>query len=113
MMALEMFFTALSDRSRLEIVLFLLNHGSSSVQEITKALGRSQSLISHHLACLRNCGVVKVERRGKYSYYSIANDAVASIVKLAIEHAMRNSRSILACDVINEEKVSVNLNRGL
>ncbi len=102
-MALESLFNALSDETRLSIVLLLINHGQLPVQEISRMLGKSQSLVSHHLSCLRNCGVVKVERRGKYSYYSISSEEVAGIVKLAISHAAKYSQSILACDVLNEE----------
>jgi len=62
---LESFFAALADKTRLQITLFLLSKEGATVQEISESLGKSQSLISHHLACLRNCGVVRVEKRGK------------------------------------------------
>jgi len=51
---LESLFSALADGTRLRIVLFLLDKGEATVNEISKSLGKSQSLISHHMACLRN-----------------------------------------------------------
>lgn len=104
LMTLESLFSALADRTRLEIVLFIMKNGKASVQEIARGINKSQSLVSHHLACLRNCGIVKTERRGKYVYYSLMDDEVMNIIKLAMEHAMRFSQSILACEIVNEEK---------
>ncbi|ADN50751.1 MULTISPECIES: ArsR/SmtB family transcription factor [Vulcanisaeta] len=101
---LESLFSALADRTRLEIVLFIMRNGKASVQEIARGINKSQSLVSHHLACLRNCGIVKTERKGKYVYYSLLDNEVVSIIKLAVEHAMKFSQSILACEIINEEK---------
>jgi len=103
---LESLFNALADETRLQIVLLLINQGALPVQEISRRLGKSQSLISHHLNCLRNCGVVKVERRGKYSYYFISSEEITNIVKLAMNHAIKYSKSILSCDVLNEERQS-------
>jgi len=103
---LESLFSALADETRLQIVLLLINQGALPVQEISRRLGKSQSLISHHLNCLRNCGVVRVERRGKYSYYFISSEEITNIVKLAMNHAIKYSKSILSCDVLNEERQS-------
>lgn len=103
---LQSFFSALSDATRLEIVLFLLNKGEgATVQEITNALDKSQSLISHHLACLRNCGIVKAERKGKFVVYSLNGKEIKDIIEIAIRHSKEYSKSILSCEVLNEEKV--------
>ncbi|AWR96735.1 metalloregulator ArsR/SmtB family transcription factor [Acidianus sulfidivorans JP7] len=102
---LESLFSALSDKTRLEIVLLLMNKENGlTVQDISKSLNKSQSLISHHLACLRNCGVVKVEKRGKFSVYIIYDTHVKDIIKNAIEHSKEYSNSILSCEIIKEEK---------
>ncbi|AEB95271.1 MULTISPECIES: ArsR/SmtB family transcription factor [Metallosphaera] len=98
---LESLFSALSDYTRLEIVLLLLER-EASVQEISLSLNKSQSLISHHLACLRNCGVVEVKKRGKNSIYSVTND-VKAILDQAISHVSKHSKQILACDIVKED----------
>ncbi|MCI2414014.1 MAG: metalloregulator ArsR/SmtB family transcription factor [Candidatus Aramenus sp.] len=100
---LENFFQALSDKTRLEIVLSLLE-GEKNVQELSASLGKSQSLISHHLACLRNCGAVKVRKVGKFVYYSIADDHVKDILSQAIDHVSEYSKSILSCEIVSQEK---------
>lgn len=102
--AIASFFSALSDRTRIEIINFIMEKGEASVREISENTGKSQSLISHHLACLRNCGVLKIEKRGKYSIYSINGDRVKEIVKLSLEHIRDNSSAILACNVVSPNK---------
>lgn len=101
---LEMLFSALSDRTRLSITLLLMDKVELSVDEISKQLKKSQSLISHHLSCLRNCGVVSVRKDGKYSYYSIASEDVKKLIKISINIVKEHSQSILGCEVLAEEK---------
>ncbi len=101
---LDMLFSSLADRTRLSIVLFLLDKKEATVDEISKKLEKSQSLISHHLSCLRNCGVVKVRKEGKFSYYSLSSDEVIELIKIAINHVRNHSQSILSCEVLEEEK---------
>jgi DNA-binding transcriptional ArsR family regulator len=104
LLELESFFSALSDKTRLEIVFYLLEKGKATVQDMSRDLKKSQSLISHHLSCLRNCGVVKVEKNGKYSEYSINGEDVKEIIFIATRHAKNYGKSILSCDIIKEEK---------
>jgi len=103
---LEFLFQALSDKTRLQIVFLLLN-GEKSVQEISQELGKSQSSISHHLACLKNCGIVKTRRDGKFSYYSINGKEIRDLIMLATNHVSNYSKSILSCSIVKEEKKSV------
>lgn len=49
--------------------------------------------------------MVTVERRDKYSYYSISSEDVANIIRLAISHATKYSQSILSCNIIKEETI--------
>ncbi|BDC17678.1 metalloregulator ArsR/SmtB family transcription factor [Acidianus sp. HS-5] len=106
LLELEIFFSTLSDKTRLEIILYLLEKEKATVQEISTDLNKSQSLISHHLAYLRNCGIVRVERNGKYSVYSVSDKDVKEILQIAIKHTRNYSESILSCDVMKEEKKS-------
>ena len=100
---LSRLFSALSDRTRLNITLLLMDKGELTVDDISKELKKSQSLISHHLSCLRNCGIVKVRKNGKYSYYSISSDEIRKLVEVAIRIVKEYSQSILSCEVLDKE----------
>lgn len=61
-----------SDNSRLQL-LCMLNNGEHCVCQLMEHLKLSQSLISHHLKDLRDCGLVSDRKDGKWSYYSLTS----------------------------------------
>ncbi len=61
---------ALSDETRLRI-LKLLERGELCVCEIVAAFDVGQPRVSFHLAALRNAGLVKDRKEGKWMYYRI------------------------------------------
>ncbi|THV29052.1 ArsR/SmtB family transcription factor [Glycomyces paridis] len=67
-------FKALADENRLAIVL-LLSERSRTVRELTDATGLAQTLVSHHLAPLRELGLVSVTPKGRSNVYSLCCDA--------------------------------------
>ncbi|AFM24775.1 ArsR/SmtB-type metalloregulator TsoR [Desulfomonile tiedjei] len=71
---------SLSDENRLRILLSLCN-GRKTVSTIVEELGLSQPLVSHHLKELRHCLLVKVERKGLFVYYEIADERIIDIVR--------------------------------
>jgi ArsR family transcriptional regulator len=75
-------FKAAADPCRLRI-LKLLKEGELCVCEIMTALKKPQSSTSHHLSILREAGLIKERRDGKWSYYRLADGAVVEMVKQA------------------------------
>jgi DNA-binding transcriptional ArsR family regulator len=74
---------AFSDASRLTILRHLAL-GEHRVVDLTAHLGLAQSTVSKHLACLRECGLVTVEPRGRASVYALAHiDAVNDVLAAA------------------------------
>lgn len=67
---LEIFFTALADKTRLRI-LNLMREDEICVCFFTEVLGESQPKISRHLAYLRNAGLVEARRDGKWMNYRL------------------------------------------
>lgn len=67
-------FKALADENRLAIVL-LLSERDRTVRELTDATGLAQTLVSHHLAPLRDLGLVTVTPKGRSNIYSLCCDA--------------------------------------
>jgi DNA-binding transcriptional ArsR family regulator len=64
---------ALAAPERLKIVQ-CLQDGPRSVTELADALGRSLANVSHHLGILKNAGLVRDERMGKFIRYSLPPD---------------------------------------
>ncbi len=67
---MESFYMALADKTRLRL-LNLMRDEEVCVCFFTEVLGDSQPKISRHLAYLRNAGIVKARRQGKWMHYSI------------------------------------------
>ncbi|MGC8736004.1 MAG: ArsR/SmtB family transcription factor [Dissulfurimicrobium sp.] len=64
---------ALSDETRLRIIK-LLEDGEHCVCDIVAALDMVQPKVSFHLGVLKEAGLIKDRKDGKWSYYSL-NDA--------------------------------------
>ena len=64
------FFKAFCNSTRAQIVEFLLS-GERCVCEMTGPLDVSQPLVSHHLALLRDAGLLNMRDEGARTYYSI------------------------------------------
>jgi len=62
---------ALNDETRLTILRFIEVNGAVCVCDIESSFGMIQSRISRHLKILKEAGFLKVERKGRWAYYSI------------------------------------------
>ncbi|OUS13147.1 hypothetical protein A9Q89_03920 [Gammaproteobacteria bacterium 53_120_T64] len=65
------FFKCLSEPVRLRILFLLLDKGELCVCDIVDSLGLSQSVVSRHLAYLRNNNLLSTRREGMWIYYQI------------------------------------------
>jgi ArsR family transcriptional regulator, arsenate/arsenite/antimonite-responsive transcriptional repressor len=80
---LERLLRSIADRHRLRILNMLVRAGAPvCVCEFTAELDLPQQNVSYHLKQLVDTGVVERERRGRYSYYSIAEGALDRIAAL-------------------------------
>lgn len=68
---LELFFSALSDRTRLRM-LNLMRDGEVCVCFFAEALNTNNPKISRHLAYLKRAGLVTARREGKWMHYKIS-----------------------------------------
>ena len=71
-------FHALSDETRLAL-LDMLRNGERCVCELQEALDAAQSRLSFHLKVLREAGIVKDRKEGRWSYYRINPAAVTEV----------------------------------
>ena len=71
------FAKALADPTRQQIMKLCCCEWMN-VGQIVEAVGVSQPTVSHHLAILREAGLVDVRNEGKHSYYTINQERVVS-----------------------------------
>lgn len=95
------FIRGLGDPTRLRIVRYLLQ-GPRSVNEIVLHLQMPQNRVSNHLACLKWCGYVTTERRGRSIIYAITDERVRAILDLTRRIVAENAARIAACVRISE-----------
>lgn len=72
-------FKALSDNTRREI-LHLLKDGPMTAGEIGQHFKVSGATISHHLAILRDAGLILDDKQGKYIYYELNMSVVEELL---------------------------------
>lgn len=89
-------FRGFSDPSRLTI-LEALRDGPLSVGEIVSITGLSQPNTSNHLNCLHDCGLVAREQRGRFVYYQLSDDRVATLLGTADEILGDVAKGIYEC----------------
>ena len=64
-------FKLLADETRLRIIYYLMQQDELNVRTFVRLLGQTQPAVSHHLALLREAGVIECRRDGKYNYYRL------------------------------------------
>ena len=62
---------ALAHPLRMQLLAFIDLHKSVNVNKIYSALGLEQSITSQHLRILRQAGLVRTERDGKFIFYIV------------------------------------------
>jgi ArsR family transcriptional regulator, arsenate/arsenite/antimonite-responsive transcriptional repressor len=71
----------LADPARLRMLSILLdsNYGEACTCDLVGPLRLSQPTVTHHLLRLADAGIVRGERRGRWTYYSVDKDAIRAI----------------------------------
>ena len=75
-------FQALANEDRLRL-LEALRHGERCGCELMVILDAPQSTVATYLRTLRNAGLVKNRKKGRWNYYRIADAAVMDLLDLA------------------------------
>jgi len=93
-------FKALSDETRLRI-LKLLEHGELCVCDIVAAMDMIQPKVSFHLGVLKEAGLIKDRRQGKWIHYSIDDSDIfrrflllSTLERISGESIMEDSKRL-------------------
>jgi len=98
------FFRVLGDPTRLRI-LEILQDGEHTVNELVTEVEQPQPRVSTHLACLRHCGFVETERRGKEVVYRLALDGLDGILDRALAAMSPVTERLATCTRIGPDWV--------
>ena len=94
-------FKALSEPVRLRILALLLKKGELCVCDLVDTLTLSQSVISRHLAYLRNNDIVTARREGVWMYYQLTDYAhkelkpLLNFIQQSIVHSKEIQKDLL------------------
>ena len=78
-------FKVFGDSTRTKILAALFEH-ELCVCDIGKVVNMTKSAVSHQLRVLRDANLVKFRKAGKEVFYSLADDHIVMIYKMALEH---------------------------
>lgn len=78
-------FKALSDETRVKII-YVLAQQELCVCDIAELTGCTLPAVSHHLRILRNIGLARSRKEGKFIYYAIDDHHVSQIINAAFDH---------------------------
>lgn len=87
---------ALADENRLTIALLLVER-PRTVKELQEATGMSQTLVSHHLAPLREQQLVTAKPKGRSNVYTLCCDQLAAPVRWLATLASLTPEGVEAC----------------
>jgi DNA-binding transcriptional ArsR family regulator len=80
-------FKALADDTRVKIAYVLSQEDELCVCDVANIVGCTMATASHHLRLLRNLGLAKYRKAGKLVFYSLDDEHVHQLIKLAFIHS--------------------------
>lgn len=86
-------FKLLSDETRLRILMYLYRENELHVSALCERLQQSQPAVSHHLALLREAGLIGCRRDGKHNFYSIRQTHFHRVVAQLFQHIADPNKS--------------------
>ncbi len=101
---LSTLFRGLADPARLSCLLAVREH-PRTVNEVVTTTGLSQPNVSKHLACLRDCGLVRAQRSGRFVSYHLAHSHVDALLQAAEVLLAEVGEHISACPTYGYREV--------
>lgn len=90
------YFRVLGDPTRLRL-LEVLRDGERTVSQLVEVVEAPRSRVSNHLACLKWCGFVAAERRGREVAYRLADERVRAVFELFGELSDEQCDRLASC----------------
>lgn len=81
------FYKVMGDTTRLKL-LMALETGEFCASDLANVSQMTRSAVSHQLKTLKNNKLVKSRKEGKTVYYSLDDEHIHSVLKVALEHIL-------------------------
>ena len=96
------FFRGFADSSRL-CLLQELRTGEKTVSDLVADTGLTQSNVSGHLACLKDCGLVESRQEWRHVFYRLADQRIEDLLRAADAILATTAERIFACVAIGKD----------
>ncbi len=80
-------FKVLADETRMKIAYALCEEDELCVCDVANIIGSTMATASHHLRSLKQLGLAKYRKEGKLVFYSLEDDHVRELIRLASTHS--------------------------
>ena len=97
-------FRGLGDPTRLAILEALADERELRVTDLVEKVGGSQGNVSGHLACLKDCGLVKDRPEGRQIFYRISDPVVVRTLRAAEAVLALSGEEISICPNYREAR---------
>jgi DNA-binding transcriptional ArsR family regulator len=91
------FLRGFGDRTRI-LILESIQHSEKKVSQIIEEVQASQSSVSQHLACLKECGLITGRQDGKYIYYSLSSEKIRQLLDVFNEVFAEVQTNVACCE---------------
>jgi|SRR4051812_33540273 len=81
-------FKLLADETRLRIMHYLMQISEMNVRTFVGLLGQTQPAVSHHLALLREAGMIECRRSGKHNFYHLVRTRCEALLHIVFSSAV-------------------------
>src|SRR5262249_16793612 len=93
-------FKLLSDETRLRVLYYLTQQNELHVRALCDLLHESQPAVSHHLALLRDAGLIERRREGKHNYYGLRTQQFSKLLDMLFATMPEGNRRIRLHDYL-------------
>jgi ArsR family transcriptional regulator, arsenate/arsenite/antimonite-responsive transcriptional repressor len=93
-------FKLLADETRLRILYYLMQQDELNVRTLCRLLQQSQPAVSHHLALLREAGIIECRRDGKHNFYHLVPKRCQAYLDVVFGVTGDQSRKVRVEDAI-------------
>ena len=97
----------LAEGVRYKILSLIAAKGEMPAKDILAEFEFTQPTLSHHMACLVESGLVNVERKGRFAYYSINKETIDLISSgiIALKTGSKKTSKVKPAETEQVEKI--------